>query len=322
MSLQIVAATLADTGNDAGNPLTQKVSVDCAALILTGTGILGAAASNAIIVLVLRLIGFAAAGVVKGSFAAWWQSTMPLVSAGSIFAKLTSIAMSAGGAGAAGTTIGGVVGVSGGAAALTWTPLANICKRVDEEVAQGSVAGATLQANTKAVQALLSSADNVGKTAKEVYDTAPLPVKAAAEQVGESINKALAASAEAAGYAYDAVASKAVDAAEAAKPALDKAAQAVADAAEAAKPALDKAARAVADAAEAAKPALDKAARATAGAAASSADVMSKAQDAVASKVAEAAAAAKPVVNDKIKEVSEAAKHFFDGLPRWLRSRL
>ena len=304
MSLQIVAATLADTGNDAGNPLTQKVSVDCAALILTGTGILGAAASNAIIVLVLRLIGFAAAGVVKGSFAAWWQSTMPLVSAGSIFAKLTSIAMSAGGAGAAGTTIGGVVGVSGGAAALTWTPLANICKRVDEEVAQGSVAGATLQANTKAVQALLSSADNVGKTAKEVYDTAPLPVKAAAEQVGESINKALAASAEAAGYAYDAVASKAVDAAEAAKPALDKAAQAVADAA------------------EAAKPALDKAARATAGAAASSADVMSKAQDAVASKVAEAAAAAKPVVNDKIKEVSEAAKHFFDGLPRWLRSRL
>ena len=304
MSLQIVAATLADTGNDAGNPLTQKVSVDCAALILTGTGILGAAASNAIIVLVLRLIGFAAAGVVKGSFAAWWQSTMPLVSAGSIFAKLTSIAMSAGGAGAAGTTIGGIVGVSGGAAALTWTPLANICKRVDEEVAQGSVAGATLQANTKAVQALLSSADNVGKTAKEVYDTAPLPVKAAAEQVGESINKALAASAEAAGYAYDAVASKAVDVAEAAKPALNKAAQAVADAA------------------EAAKPALDKAARATAGAAASSADVMSKAQDAVASKVAEAAAAAKPVVNDKIKEVSEAAKHFFDGLPRWLRSRL
>jgi len=305
MSLEIVAATLADTGNDAGSdPLTQRVSVDCAALILTGTGILGAAASNAIIVLVLRLIGFAAAGVVKGSFAAWWQSTMPLVSAGSIFAKLTSIAMSAGGAGAAGTTIGGIVGVSGGAAALTWTPLANICKRVDEEVAQGSVAGATLQANTKAVQALLSSADNMGKTAKEVYDTAPPPVKAAAEQVGESINKALAASAEAAGYAYDAVASKAVDVAEAAKPALNKAAQAVADAA------------------EAAKPALDKAARATAGAAASSADVMSKAQDAVASKVAEAAAAAKPVVNDKIKEVSEAAKHFFYGLPRWLRSRL
>ena len=87
VSLQLVAATLADVGD--GNPLDQEVSVDCAALILTGTGILGAVASNAIIALVLRLIGFAASGVLKGSFAAWWQSTMPLVSAGSVFAKLT-----------------------------------------------------------------------------------------------------------------------------------------------------------------------------------------------------------------------------------------
>jgi len=132
----------------------------------------------------------------------------------------------------------------------------------------------------------LSSADLVAKTAKEVYDAAPPPAKAAAEQVGKTINSAFAASADAAGYAYDAVTSKAAEAAEAAKPALDKVTQAANEAA------------------------------------ASSVDVMGKAQNAVASKVAEAAAAAKPVVEDEIREVSEAAVQFFEGLPRWLRSRL
>jgi len=282
MVVQLVVTTLADVGN----PLDQQVSIDCAALILTGTGILGATAANAVIALVLRIIGFAAAGVMKGSFAAWWQSTMPLVSAGSVFAKLTSIAMSAGGAGATGTTIGAVLGVGGGAAAITWTPLANVCKRVDEEVAQGSVAGATLQANTRAVQAVLSSAELAGKTAKEVYDATPAPVKAAAEQVAEKINSAYTASADAVRKTYDAVTSKAADVADAAKPALDKVTQAVGDAA------------------------------------ASSTDTMGNAYTAAASKIVEARAAAAPGVEERLKEVSEAMKHVFDELPRWLRSRL
>ncbi len=43
--------------------------------------------------LILGLIGFGAAGIIKGSLAAAIQSSIGLVSAGSLFAKLTSIAM-------------------------------------------------------------------------------------------------------------------------------------------------------------------------------------------------------------------------------------
>ena len=96
----------------------QKVFADCAALVLAGGGILGATVANTMIGLLLRIVGFATTGVVKGSFAAWWQSTMPLVQAGSVFAKLMSIAVGAGGAGTAGTTIGGLVGTAGGAGAI------------------------------------------------------------------------------------------------------------------------------------------------------------------------------------------------------------
>ncbi len=43
---------------------------------------------------VLKLIGFGAQGVIKGSIAALIQSWMVVVKAGSIFARLTSLAMS------------------------------------------------------------------------------------------------------------------------------------------------------------------------------------------------------------------------------------
>ena len=44
---------------------------------------------------ILRLIGFGAAGIIKGSIAAAIQSWYGLITVGSWFARLTSIAMSA-----------------------------------------------------------------------------------------------------------------------------------------------------------------------------------------------------------------------------------
>ena len=44
---------------------------------------------------ILRLIGFGAKGIIKGSLAALYQSFIVVVKAGSLFAKLTSMAMRA-----------------------------------------------------------------------------------------------------------------------------------------------------------------------------------------------------------------------------------
>ena len=44
---------------------------------------------------ILGLVGFGASGIIKGSIAAYIQSLIGLVPAGSLFATLTSIAMKA-----------------------------------------------------------------------------------------------------------------------------------------------------------------------------------------------------------------------------------
>ncbi len=44
---------------------------------------------------ILKIIGFGAKGVIKGSIAALIQSKIVIVKAGSLFAKLTSLAMRA-----------------------------------------------------------------------------------------------------------------------------------------------------------------------------------------------------------------------------------
>jgi len=277
MTLLALVVLAIDTN---GHADSQKVSADCAALILTCSGLLGAASANALVGLMLRLVGFTAAGVAKGSLAAWWQSTMPLVSAGSVFAKLTSIAMSPAGAGAAGTTVGGIFGVGGGAAAVGFS---DVCTRVDEEVAQQSVVGVTLQANTRVVQAALSSAQVATKAAKDVYDAIPPPVKEAAKQVAKqaqaTVKSATATSIDAAGKAYEAAANKA------------------------------------SEAAEAASPFLASWVKATSEVVAASTETVSKAATAMSSKATEAAAAAAPLVEEKLKQASEAASHVFVASP-------
>ena len=48
---------------------------------------------NKMIKAILGLIGFGAKGIIKGSLAALYQSSIVVVKAGSLFAKLTSMAM-------------------------------------------------------------------------------------------------------------------------------------------------------------------------------------------------------------------------------------
>eukprot|EP01029_Cantina_marsupialis_P029915 TRINITY_DN7843_c0_g1_i1.p1 TRINITY_DN7843_c0_g1~~TRINITY_DN7843_c0_g1_i1.p1 ORF type:complete len:120 (-),score=40.09 TRINITY_DN7843_c0_g1_i1:252-611(-) len=63
----------------------------------------------------LYLVGFGSAGVVSGSFAAAWQSIIGNVAAGSIFANLTSVAMTGAisliTAGKSGATIAAFIGM-------------------------------------------------------------------------------------------------------------------------------------------------------------------------------------------------------------------
>ena len=69
------------------------VSAKCAAVILSGGALGGAGLSYVLTPAVLCTAGFCPSGVSQASFASWWQSTMPVVKDGSIFATLQSVAM-------------------------------------------------------------------------------------------------------------------------------------------------------------------------------------------------------------------------------------
>jgi hypothetical protein len=70
------------------------VSSECAAVLVTEGLIIGGIITSVVCPLLLGALGFTAVGVEAGSNAALWQSTFPLVKAGSLFAKLQSIVMS------------------------------------------------------------------------------------------------------------------------------------------------------------------------------------------------------------------------------------
>lgn len=113
-----------DNGSDSGEGV--EVSPECAVVLVTGGLIAGGTATVGTSLLfswLLAVIGFTAEGVAVGSYAAKWQSTLPLVTAGYLFAKLQSTAMSG-----AGTTImpGSIVG---GAAAADM--IVDICQVID-----------------------------------------------------------------------------------------------------------------------------------------------------------------------------------------------
>lgn len=88
------------------------ISAKCAAVIVSGGALGGAGLVYALTPAALCTAGFCPVGVSQSSFASWWQSTMPLVQSGSIFATLQSVAM--GGVGTkvviSGSVLGGALG--------------------------------------------------------------------------------------------------------------------------------------------------------------------------------------------------------------------
>lgn len=125
-----------------------EVSAKCAAVLLASTTTLGAGVAYVTPALLCGAGGFCATGVAGNSFASWWQSTMPNVVKGSLFAQLQSMAM--GGIGASFTvavaTVGGVSGA---------TYLRDFCTFVDKtdpESAMGLVFATSVTVVTTAIE--------------------------------------------------------------------------------------------------------------------------------------------------------------------------
>eukprot|EP00286_Rhodomonas_abbreviata_P004806 CAMPEP_0181316792 /NCGR_PEP_ID=MMETSP1101-20121128/16085_1 /TAXON_ID=46948 /ORGANISM="Rhodomonas abbreviata, Strain Caron Lab Isolate" /LENGTH=252 /DNA_ID=CAMNT_0023424065 /DNA_START=111 /DNA_END=869 /DNA_ORIENTATION=+ len=114
-----------------GNNQTVHISPKCASVVIVTSAALGAAIAAALLPIVLAIAGFSEAGVAAESFAAAWQSTMPLVAKGSLFAVLQSAAMAGVGEGAivSAAALGGAVGAG---------LISTICKGVDS-VTPGSL---------------------------------------------------------------------------------------------------------------------------------------------------------------------------------------
>eukprot|EP00286_Rhodomonas_abbreviata_P016970 CAMPEP_0181323416 /NCGR_PEP_ID=MMETSP1101-20121128/19774_1 /TAXON_ID=46948 /ORGANISM="Rhodomonas abbreviata, Strain Caron Lab Isolate" /LENGTH=264 /DNA_ID=CAMNT_0023431443 /DNA_START=180 /DNA_END=971 /DNA_ORIENTATION=+ len=113
-------------GNDDGNVTRQNVHVSpqCAAVVIVSSGAVGAGIALVLAPIVMEMAGFSTIGPEAGSWAAAWQSTMPHVTEGSLFAELQSAAMAGVGTKTtlSGALFGGVVGA---------TLITRICTAVD-----------------------------------------------------------------------------------------------------------------------------------------------------------------------------------------------
>ena len=131
------------------NAVEVQMSPKCAAVLITAGTALGAGAAYAFTPAAICSVGFCPAGVTGGSFAAWWQSTMPLVASGTLFSQLQALAM--GGVGMGSITVAG--GALGGAAGVAY--LRDFCVFVDEtdpDSMMGIAFGGSLTAVTTAIK--------------------------------------------------------------------------------------------------------------------------------------------------------------------------
>jgi Interferon-induced 6-16 family len=101
-----------------------EVSRECAGVLLVGGSLAGGGTAFLATGSLLALLGFTSTGVAGGSFAAWWQSSMPMISSGSVFATLQSIAMA--GAGSGTVALGGMAGALPAAKFMK-----QVCAKVD-----------------------------------------------------------------------------------------------------------------------------------------------------------------------------------------------
>lgn len=137
------------------------VSPECAA-VLAATGGGAGAGMTCVVGPMLRLLGFTATGVAGGSFAAYWQSMLPLIKAGSLFATLQSIAMSGVGAKVA------IVSTIAGAYTLSKN-INLVCEKVDA-VEKDSYPGQLIQALLKMFRQGAQAADSAWKGTKTLFN--------------------------------------------------------------------------------------------------------------------------------------------------------
>lgn len=166
-----------------------KVSPKCAALLLVGGGVAGGTAAvvvtNMLMPMWLCYTGFCAAGVQSGSLAAWWQSTMPLVASGSMFATLQSIAMGSGGV-FVNMGSSAAFGAAMGAAGAT-NHLRDFCQMIDQ-VDPDTVSGTAIQKNLEFYRGLSGAV----KDAEPYLAEGRAAVARAAEQAAPYVAEAKA----------------------------------------------------------------------------------------------------------------------------------
>lgn len=131
-----------------------QISKKCGAVLLASTTALGAGAVYALTPAAICTAGFCPVGVTGGSFASWWQATMPLIAVGTNFAKLQALAMAGKGIGSitlGGATVGGATGVYF---------LKSICAFVDDTDPE-SVTGIAMDASVRAVTGALQMKESL-----------------------------------------------------------------------------------------------------------------------------------------------------------------
>lgn len=149
--------------NQHGEPSTDDeqevlISPECAVVLLTAGATAGTAASVVLAGPILSLFGFTSVGVAQGSFAAWWQSTLPLIKAGSLFASLQSVAMSG-----VGSTILITSSVGGAVAASKLSGFCEMIDKIDPDSQEGKI-----------ISSLVVGANNI-ETVSTIFKEEVLP---------------------------------------------------------------------------------------------------------------------------------------------------
>eukprot|EP00959_Pyramimonas_sp_CCMP1952_P031262 655366-Pyramimonas_sp.AAC.1 len=170
-----------------------KVSPECAAVLITAGGAAGAVTAATVLPMLgagwCATSGFCAAGVKAGSAAAWWQSTMPLVAAGSTFSTLQSMAMSTGSASTGFIVIGSALGGATGARYLT-----ELCGQIDAYATDpDSVEGQAIYYNLKMVNEGIRAKEAIGEYLADAKEYMEPHVVAAKEYMEPRVRAAAAA---------------------------------------------------------------------------------------------------------------------------------
>ena len=151
-----------------------SISQACAAFMASG-GILGAGAAITYFPMALCTVGFCPVGVTGGSAAALVQSTLPLITKGSVFAALQSAAAT----GTIGTKITVSAAAIGGALGL------QLCAYIDDQVKSGTTTGLAFQSNAEAWKATLSAGGTLSKACYD-SDTCAAAISGA-KQIGTTV---------------------------------------------------------------------------------------------------------------------------------------